>query len=81
MLRSSWVGTNNVHGTGCSFAASLAANLALGAAPLEAALAAKSYVHRAVALAATWRLGSGHGPIDQIGAAPADLRRSLPPGL
>ncbi len=79
-LRAPWVETRNVHGTGCSFAAAITAHLALGASALEAAVAAKSYVHRAIVLATGWRLGAGHGPIDQIGAAPAALRRRLAPG-
>ncbi|MFZ0170616.1 MAG: bifunctional hydroxymethylpyrimidine kinase/phosphomethylpyrimidine kinase, partial [Acidimicrobiales bacterium] len=47
LLRAPWVETRNVHGTGCSFAAAIAANLALGREPLQAALAAKAYVYRA----------------------------------
>jgi hydroxymethylpyrimidine/phosphomethylpyrimidine kinase len=69
LLRAGWVETRNVHGTGCSFAASIAANLALGFEPLGAAVAAKGFVHRAVKGAARWELGAGHGPIDHFGAA------------
>lgn len=68
-LRAPWVETRNVHGTGCSFSAAIAARLALGHDPLEAAVEAKAYVHRAIELAAGWQLGSGHGPIDHLGAA------------
>ncbi|MGH9298476.1 MAG: bifunctional hydroxymethylpyrimidine kinase/phosphomethylpyrimidine kinase, partial [Acidimicrobiales bacterium] len=64
-----WVATRNVHGTGCTFSAAIASNMALGLEPLEAAIAAKRYVHRAIFLAAGWELGSGHGPIDHLGAA------------
>ena len=69
LLRAQWVDTPNVHGTGCTFSAAIAANLALGLEPLEAAFAAKRFVTRAVQLSARWRLGSGHGPLDQLGAA------------
>jgi hydroxymethylpyrimidine kinase/phosphomethylpyrimidine kinase len=69
LLRAPWVDTRNVHGTGCSFAAAIAANLALGHGPLQAAMAAKAYVHRAIELATRWDLGGGHGPIDHFGAA------------
>jgi len=69
LLRAPWVATRNVHGTGCSFAAAIAANLARGEEPLRAALFAKAYVHRAIELAAGWELGGGHGPIDHFGAA------------
>ncbi len=69
LLRASWVSTRNNHGTGCSFAAGIAANLALGFDPLTAALRSKAFVHRAIELAAEWDLGAGHGPIDHLGAA------------
>ncbi len=70
-LSAPFVVTRNVHGTGCSFAAAIAANIALGHDVLTAAIRAKDYVHRAIVLAASWDLGGGHGPIDHIGAAPA----------
>ena len=69
LLRAPWVETGNVHGTGCTFSAAIAARLLLGASPLEAALGAKRYVTRAIAGAVRWRLGAGHGPIDQLGAS------------
>ncbi len=73
LLRARWVDTANVHGTGCTFSAAIAANMALGLEPLEAAFAAKSFVTRAIEMSSRWRLGSGHGPLDQLGAAePAD---------
>jgi len=61
------VATGNDHGTGCSLSAAIAAHLALGADPLAAVRAAKDFVHRALAGAASWRLGGGHGPIDHFG--------------
>lgn len=67
-LRAPWVTTRNNHGTGCSFSAAVAANLALGFEPLPAAQRAKEYVHRAIELASGWELGGGHGPIDHLGA-------------
>lgn len=69
LLRAPWLETRNVHGTGCSLSAAIAADLALGVPPLQAALAAKAFVHHAIELSASWELGSGHGPIDQLGAA------------
>jgi hydroxymethylpyrimidine kinase/phosphomethylpyrimidine kinase len=69
MLRAPWVDTANVHGTGCTFSAAIAANLALGLEPLEAAVAAKGFVTRAILGGSRWHLGAGHGPLDQLGAA------------
>ncbi|ROO51841.1 hydroxymethylpyrimidine/phosphomethylpyrimidine kinase [Micromonospora sp. Llam0] len=59
--------TGNTHGTGCSFAAAVAARLALGDDVPAALVFAKEYVARALAGARHWRLGSGHGPIDHFG--------------
>lgn len=59
--------TRNNHGTGCSFASAVAAGLALGHSPLEAVRDAKAFVTAAIAGAARWRLGAGHGPIDHLG--------------
>jgi hydroxymethylpyrimidine/phosphomethylpyrimidine kinase len=69
MLRAPWIDTANVHGSGCTFSAAIAANIALGYDLLEAALKAKRFVTRAIAGGAKWHLGAGHGPLDQYGAA------------
>ncbi len=61
------VDTGNDHGSGCSFAAAVAARLARGEAPLDAIRAAKRFVHRGLVGAKEWRLGAGHGPIDAFG--------------
>jgi hydroxymethylpyrimidine/phosphomethylpyrimidine kinase len=59
--------TGNDHGSGCSFAAATTARLALGDEPADAVRAAKRFVHDALAGSAGWRLGAGHGPLDQLG--------------
>jgi hydroxymethylpyrimidine kinase/phosphomethylpyrimidine kinase len=64
------VETANDHGTGCSLSAAIAAGLALGRPVPEAITVAKAFVHRALAGAATWHLGAGHGPIDHFGWGP-----------
>lgn len=61
------VDTGNDHGSGCTFAAATAAHLALGSDPLVAVREAKHFVHAALVGAAGWRLGAGHGPLDQLG--------------
>lgn len=67
VLDSPRIDTVNDHGTGCSLSAAIAAELALGASPIDAVERAKSYVHRALWGAARWQLGRGHGPIDHFG--------------
>ena len=65
-LRSPRLATANTHGTGCTFAAAVAAGLA-GDLPTAAAVdRAKAYVSRALAAGAGWRLGAGHGPLDHF---------------
>ena len=66
------IDTANDHGSGCSFAAATAARLAHGDHPFDAVRAAKRFVHRALAGAAHWRIGAGHGPLDQLGWETAD---------
>ncbi|HEU0100889.1 MAG TPA: bifunctional hydroxymethylpyrimidine kinase/phosphomethylpyrimidine kinase [Mycobacteriales bacterium] len=58
--------TANTHGTGCTFAAAVAAGLARGHGTAQAVGAAKAYVVRALAAGARWRLGAGHGPLDHL---------------
>lgn len=60
------VETNNHHGTGCSFAAAIAAFLAREEPVLQAVAAAKAYVHAGLVGSADWKLGNGHGPIDHF---------------
>ena len=48
-------------------AASIAARLACGDTVVAAVRAAKDYTWNAIAGAAHWRLGSGHGPINHFG--------------
>lgn len=62
------VETTDTHGTGCIFAAAIAAHLARGAPPLEAVRRAKAFVTAAVRGAL--RLGRGHGPANPMAALP-----------
>ena len=66
-LRAPRVPTGNNHGSGCSFASAVAAGLASGKSTVDAIVAAKEFVHRAVTGGATWTLGKGHGPLDHFG--------------
>ena len=65
-LPSAWVETTNTHGTGCTFAAAIAAHLARGAAPLDAIVAAKEFV--TAALQSSYRIGEGHSPVNHFHA-------------
>jgi hydroxymethylpyrimidine/phosphomethylpyrimidine kinase len=61
------IATRNTHGSGCSFAAGIAAGLARGVAAIEAIEEAGDFVHGAIASSIHWRLGAGHGPLDHFG--------------
>ncbi|HKH23613.1 MAG TPA: bifunctional hydroxymethylpyrimidine kinase/phosphomethylpyrimidine kinase, partial [Solirubrobacterales bacterium] len=55
------------HGSGCTHSSVLAARLALGDSPLEAARAAREIAGEAVANGLR-DLGSGAGPVDVLGS-------------
>lgn len=61
-LESNRLDSANTHGTGCVFSAALAAELARGRTPVEAAITAKRFVTGAIR--ASFPLGRGVGPVD-----------------
>jgi hydroxymethylpyrimidine/phosphomethylpyrimidine kinase len=67
------IDTPNTHGTGCAFSAALAAGLAGGLTPAEAAAQAKSFITDAIRFSLP--LGGGHGPANPC--AYIDRRASL----
>ena len=62
-LRGAPVPTTNNHGSGCTFAAAIAVQLALGDAVPDAVRRAKQYVTDALDGARDWQLGGGPGPL------------------
>ncbi|MGB6015518.1 MAG: bifunctional hydroxymethylpyrimidine kinase/phosphomethylpyrimidine kinase [Nodosilinea sp.] len=61
VLNTKTVETRHTHGTGCTLSAAIAANLALGKAPLTAVKDAKDYVTSALRHALA--IGKGQGPV------------------
>jgi hydroxymethylpyrimidine/phosphomethylpyrimidine kinase len=61
------VHTLNVHGTGCTFSAAIAAGMALGCSVREAIEGANAFVYAAIQGSAQWHLGAGAGPLDHFG--------------
>lgn len=57
---------NHTHGSGCSYAAAITANLARGLSPLEAVKKAKDFITAAIAHGAA--VGSGYGPTNPMGS-------------
>lgn len=62
-LTATRIHSRNTHGTGCTLSAAITSYVAQGASLLEGCRRAKTYLHRAIAAAATQRLGKGHGPV------------------
>lgn len=54
------VHTENTHGTGCTFAAALTAELARGTSLIHAVQKAKTFIHHAIKY--SLNIGGGHGP-------------------
>jgi len=64
VFRCERIDTLNTHGTGCTYAATIAARLALGENLVEAVDQAKKYVSEAIR--AGLSIGKGHGPTDHF---------------
>jgi hydroxymethylpyrimidine/phosphomethylpyrimidine kinase len=62
------VDTPNTHGTGCTFASAIAAELAKGLPVGDAVRAAKTYLTAAVRAAVDLGIGHGHGPLNHFPA-------------
>jgi hydroxymethylpyrimidine/phosphomethylpyrimidine kinase len=58
------IDTRHTHGTGCTFASAVAANLALGHTLVDAVARAQAYVAGAIRHALA--IGHGHGPLDHF---------------
>ena len=57
------INTNNTHGTGCTLASAIAANLAKSLDIKEAVQASKKYLEEALRKGSEYRLGKGTGPV------------------
>jgi hydroxymethylpyrimidine/phosphomethylpyrimidine kinase len=60
------VDTPNTHGTGCTYASSIAAELAKGRAVRDAVRVAKAYLTAAIKAAVDMGVGHGHGPLNHF---------------
>ncbi|MDB5731950.1 MAG: phosphomethylpyrimidine kinase [Variovorax sp.] len=68
------IASRNLHGTGCTLSAAIAAQLSLGATLAQAAERARGFVLGAMAAGAQVTMGGGHGPLNH-GFAPEPMRR------
>lgn len=60
------VDTENTHGTGCTYASSIAAELVKGHPVIEAVSTAKAYLTAALEAAVDLGIGQGHGPLNHF---------------
>jgi len=67
-LSSPWINTVNTHGTGCTFASALAAELAKNQPVEQAVRIAKDYLTAGLQSGAHRRIGKGHGPPEHFPA-------------
>ena len=64
IFEAEFIETTATHGTGCTLAAAITANLALGKSLIEAVEIAKRFVTEAIRTAPT--SGKGHSPINHL---------------
>jgi hydroxymethylpyrimidine/phosphomethylpyrimidine kinase len=57
------IGTNNLHGAGCSFSAAIASFLALGNTIEHAIKLSREFITGAITAGSQFKLGNGNGPI------------------
>jgi hydroxymethylpyrimidine/phosphomethylpyrimidine kinase len=57
------IDTRNTHGTGCTYSAAIAAQLAQGHDLKNAVALAHAYLQAAIKAADTLQIGNGHGPV------------------
>ncbi|KAM1671017.1 hypothetical protein ACFX2K_044925 [Malus domestica] len=76
-LRSSHIKTRNTHGTGCTLASCIAAELAKGSSMLEAVKAAKFFVETALDYSKDIFIGNGpRGPFDHLMRLKSNIHNS-----
>jgi hydroxymethylpyrimidine/phosphomethylpyrimidine kinase len=63
-LHATRIDSQHTHGTGCTFASAVAANLALGHSLVDSVLRAQAYVRGAIEHALA--IGRGHGPLNHF---------------
>jgi hydroxymethylpyrimidine/phosphomethylpyrimidine kinase len=65
-FRAPRIESGNTHGTGCTFASAIAAELAKGHPVAEAVLIAKEYLTQVLKASTDLGLGQGHGPMNHM---------------
>lgn len=71
------IATRHTHGTGCTFSAAIAAQLAKGEDVREAVRTARDFIQAAIEGAPALNLGGGHGPTDHWAYGRLNAKRGL----
>jgi hydroxymethylpyrimidine/phosphomethylpyrimidine kinase len=66
LFSSKRIKTKNTHGTGCTFASAIAAELAKGNDIYQAVDRAKKYLHKVIVASVDLGIGHGHGPMNHM---------------
>ncbi|WP_443944719.1 bifunctional hydroxymethylpyrimidine kinase/phosphomethylpyrimidine kinase [Pedobacter sp. AW1-32] len=66
ILKSAWIETKNLHGTGCTLSSAIAAEMAKGHELLEAVKRAKKYIASAIQNGSETKTGNGNGPLNHF---------------
>ena len=66
IITNKFIGTNNVHGTGCTLSSAIASFLALGNSTETAVEKAIAYLHGAIMHGKEYRTGHGNGPVNHF---------------
>lgn len=65
-IKSKRINTKNTHGTGCTFASAIAAEIAKGKSIFTAVSNAKKYIDQKIQESSRFHIGHGHGPLRVI---------------
>ncbi|WP_158795448.1 bifunctional hydroxymethylpyrimidine kinase/phosphomethylpyrimidine kinase [Pedobacter sp. L105] len=66
IFESTYIKSENVHGTGCTLSSAIAAYLSLGCTLIDAITKAREYIHNAIFYGQHVKTGHGHGPLNHF---------------
>ena len=77
IYQSDRIDTNDTHGSGCTFASAIAAEIAKGTKVEKAVHIAKAYLTRIIQNAQNLNIGHGHGPLNHFLSRELEINMNL----
>ena len=77
VYQSDRIDTNNTHGSGCTFASAIAAEIAKGVKVEKAVHKAKAYLTKLIQNAQNLNIGHGHGPLNHFLSSELEINMNL----